>query len=288
MSEFDDLVAGLQVEGARAYSTWNPQSFSFFAEQRVPILERLLLAKQPRATEAERLATIKGFLQVVAEGIGQGWIKETPHLKQNTLLEYLLWVTVPLRLPELPLAEQLPTLARIWNLCEGLSQQPAWVERFVLSHRLNTIRLEKLEQFLIATLEPIFTPQRTIRWQGRWQTSVISPRYCDDEFLPGRMTLIAPMVVQIEDRERSLSMGVMLRPEGKSSVFGPIPCSFETIPPIKSPPKVTLNAGKVEVAGRNVDVPRLESVHSWTISETGYLVMSAIDSQRLWVLECDA
>ena len=53
----------------------------------------------------------------------------------------------------------------------------------------------------------------------------------------------------------------------------------------ESPPPVEVRPGAVRVNGREAPLPLLNAPHQTLVAKSGYVVASAVDSQRLWVLD---
>jgi hypothetical protein len=143
--------------------------------------------------------------------------------------------------------------------------------------------LAGIEEFLTATLEPAFGAAQPAQWKGPFLLTMLNARSLVDDFLPGEMHLAAPAVLCVHDRRHEkVNLGVFLRPRQESRFIGLTPClgSYE-----EDAPKVEVKEGKVQIGKLQVDLPKLRVCHRHVVARAGFAVVSAVDSQRLWIVE---
>jgi hypothetical protein len=218
-----------------------------------------------------------GALKQVAPGTA-GW---------SNFLERLLVELVPAQLPLVAAAKRLAVLVQVWNLGEGLLREPAWVDRYVNACSATLKRLDQLEAFLVHALEPVLAAPPPAAWSGKTRVSVLDLRPVHAEFLPGRLRLAAPTVLCVEDRRRpELQIGVLLRRDSRSEPLGVLPGLGEYAEPGPLP-EVSFADGGATVAAHAVPLPAFRRCQSFAVARAGYVVASAPDSQRLWVIESE-
>jgi hypothetical protein len=274
-----DQLRQLGEEGPRRFSEWDAPRFAAYCRTVLPALWTRL--------PSERARTLAGLSALVQQGIGEGYLKGDPEGPPLNFLEVCLRDWLPDILPRLPVEQHLPLLARVWNLGEGLLREPEWVNAFVMS-RIGELRVDtRPEVFLVDVLRPLLEPATAARWEAPYQVTLLSLRQADDEFLPGEIQLAAPTVLVVSDRRRPVRLGIHLRREGQSVVLG----SFGPIGPFpdeQAEVHVAWEGGSARIGGHTVSLPFLASPFRWTLVRTGYLVASAADSQKLWIVESAA
>jgi hypothetical protein len=117
--------------------------------------------------------------------------------------------------------------------------------------------------------------------------TLLSLRHADDAFLPGEMQLAAPTVLVVSDRRRPVRLGIHLRREGQSVVLG----TFGPAGPFPDEPagvQVAWEGGSASIGVDRVSLPFLAAPFRWAMVRAGYLVASAVDSQKLWIVESAA
>jgi hypothetical protein len=274
-----DYLRQLGEDGPRRHANWDGPRFDAYCGTLLPELcERLSPACGP---------TLASFAMLIEQGIGEGYLRSPPEVAPANLLEFCLRVWLPDALPQTPPAERRPLLARVWNLCEGLLREPAWVNAYLMA-RVGEFRKDRApEAFLVDALRPLLEPVRSARWEGPFRVTLLSLRPADDAFLPGEMQLAAPAVLVVTDRRRPARLGIHLRREGRSTILGPF-AAAEPFP--DEPPGVNVAWGgnTARVGSEKLSLPALERPFRWTAVRAGFLVVSAPDSQKLWIAESAA
>ncbi len=149
---------------------------------------------------------------------------------------------------------------------------------------LELKHLSGLEAFLIDVLDPVLSPAPSAKWSGPFQQTILDARLIDEEFLPGEMRLAAPWVLCIQDRRRPVRLGVLLQKNGKSEFIGPLP-EMEPFHDATKLPHVEPQKNAIRIGEHIVKLPRLNVPLHVEIARAGFVIVSAVDSQRLWVVE---
>ncbi len=272
----DSLTAFEQLaqKGATRFSSWDLALFRDYCQALMP--------EDSNAAPSQSVAA--ALAEMICEGVGQGYLSTSPPAKPTNLLEYCLRDWLLSRLKDLPAQRQLPFLADAWNLLEGLLRQPRWVNAYVMARVRELQQEPNLEAFLQRVLKPLFEPASKANWAGPFRVTLLSLRPADDEFLPGTMHLVAPTVLAIKDRRRDVRCGVVLRKQGQSELAG---LFGETIAldeqPVATSPRwqgewLTLGAQRIRL-------PLLGEPLHWLQIQAGFVVASAVHSQKLWIVE---
>src|SRR5262249_37678353 len=139
---FATMIEETGREGRKRYARWDAALYQALCGGPARKLwDRL----QGQAQAAQVFA---GYMELAREAVGAGYIlppKEagTPARPEcANFLAFCLVQLIPERLASVAVAKQLPLLAKVWNLGEGLLQEPAWVDRFVLAGAGELARLE--------------------------------------------------------------------------------------------------------------------------------------------------
>jgi hypothetical protein len=271
-----DQLRRLGEEGPRRFSKWDAPLFAAYCRTVLPAVWKRLSSGSER--------TFAGLSALVHQGIGAGYLKGDPEVAPGNFLEFCIRDWLPDVLAGLPAEEHLPLLARVWNLGEGLLREPEWVNGYVMS-RISELRGDKRpEAILVDILRPLLESALAARWEAPYRVTLLSLRQADDEFLPGEMQLAAPTVLVVSDRRRPVRLGIHLRREGQSMVvgtFGPT----AAFPDEPAAVDVAWEGGSVRIGHDNVSLPFLAGPFRWALVQAGYLVASAADSQKLWIVE---
>ena len=273
------------LSGPRRWASWDADLFARMCKGPVQALWKEI----KKQTNAEKV--LRGYLALVQEAIGAGYLhrgcltdaSEFVVGSEGNFLTHCLLNRVPSELSHIPAADQVAFLAKIWNLGEGLLQELPWVDRFVQSHAGTLGHLYEVEEFLAVTLEPALVPSKPAQWKGPFVVTLLNTRTLKDDFLPGEMHLAAPAVLCVHDRRHEkVHIGIFLRPHQESRFIGLTPClgSFE-----EDSPKAEVKDGMLQFGKQAVILPHLHACHRHVIARSGFSVASAVDSQRLWIVE---
>ncbi|HEX3758136.1 MAG TPA: hypothetical protein VHW23_05500 [Kofleriaceae bacterium] len=237
------------------------------------------------AGDPHAVAVLRSYLRLLAEAVGMGCLVPDAGGAMRDLLSDLLATHVPARLTELPVEHRAACLAMLWNLGEGLLQEPAWLNRFAMAFAGDARDLLALPAHLERLLEPVLAPRPPSQWAGPCTLAVLDPRSLADGFLPGDMHLAAPAVVCVHDRRRAgAQLGVLLEHGGRSRFLGATPCLGREVHE-GARPAVTFAANHLAVAGHQVALGWLRAPLEKLVTATGFVVASTVDSQRLWVVD---
>jgi hypothetical protein len=275
---FDTLVESASRDGSRQYARWDAALFREVCDGPARALWESL-AKRPRADEA-----LVAYLQLVGEAVGAG------HLRRGepNFLAFCLLKLVPEGLGRVRPDARLALLAKVWNLGEGLLREPPWIDRYVTAAAAGLDDLAGVEGFLVRTLEPALAPTKASSWAGPFELALLDTRPLSEEFLPGTMHLAAPAVLCVHDRRQAgVQAGVFLRPGRESRLIGLTPC-LGPYAEAKGLPRYVVEDRKLRVGGNNVELPLLRRHQAAVLTPAGFAVVSAVDSQRLWVVESAA
>src|SRR5438128_1422957 len=108
--------------GATRFSGWKPALFRDYCQTTIP-----------RIWQDHGQAVATAGIQLLCEGIGNGYMASGLQDRPTNLMEHCLRDWLPARLPAVPPEQQLSLLASTWNLLEGLLGEPAWVNAYVMA-----------------------------------------------------------------------------------------------------------------------------------------------------------
>jgi hypothetical protein len=274
-------------EWRRRHADWDPVPFARVAR----ISGTALASALADAPDASRV--IDAYLRLVAEALRLRYIDGARSAPDGTdapplsLLGRVLLDAVPRRLTAYPAERRLAILADVWNLGEGLLRQPSWMGRIASALIRDLDNLEHLDETLAATLAPLITPTRQSSFSGPFTVQVIDLREIDDELLPGRMHAATATVLCVHDRvSDGLCGAVVLGEGGASRSVGTTPCLADA-EGSERPAAVDVRVveGQATVAGHAVPLPTVRAAHGHVLFPSGFVVVSAVDSQRLWIVE---
>ncbi|MFO0650806.1 MAG: hypothetical protein U0326_31570 [Polyangiales bacterium] len=228
---------------------------------------------------------LRSYLRLVVEATGMGCLAKDPGGAHRNLLSLALLDLAPENLAAFPPGVRPHVLAFLWNVGEGLLAEPAWMNRYAAAMCADVTDLNALSYKLEAVLEPVLAPRAPSRWAGPHTVKVLDPRSVRDDFLPGAMHLAAPSVVCLHDRRApKVHLGVMLDHGGRSAILGMTPCLGGTVPETAIP-AVEFTPNAVKIADRAVALPWLRAPRDQLVTATGFVLATAVDSQRLWVID---
>jgi hypothetical protein len=277
--EFERIAAEVAAHGRRASSRFDAARFQAVAAGRGRVLW-LQLTGEPHGA-----AVLRSYLRLVAEASAMGCLVEDPRGGQRDFLSELLVSLIPERLVDVAPERRAPCLAALWNLGEGMLQEPVWLNRFAIAFTGEVADLLALPDHLAAVLEPVLVPRPPSQWLGPCTLQVLDPRPIADGFLPGAMHLAAPPLVCVHDRRRAgAQLGVLLEHGGRSRLLGATPCLGTTVQD-GARPAVTFAPGQLAVGGHEVALGWLREPLEKLVTSTGFVLASAVDSQRLWVVD---
>lgn len=266
-------IERLAKKGAKQFSQWNPSLFQGYCQA--------LLHDPPQTSS---LPVTTALAEMVCEGIGHGYLTTSLDGQPANLMEFCLRHWLLAQLAEAAAGRRLALLADTWNLLEGVLHEPGWVNAYVLARAGQLHKEPSLEAFLRRALQPLFEPATRAQWQGPFRVATLSLRPCDDDILPGDMHLVAPAVLTVRDRRRDLGCGVVLRKQGQSELAG----IFNQTSPFVEEPSAAPPSWQGEwltLGNDRVQLPFLGEPFRWLQVHAGFVVASAVNSQKLWIVE---
>ena len=284
----EELLAAVdhyEREGARRFSRWDGALYRAFVEGPA---DRLLTALRDSSNVG---VVFEAYLRLVVEAIGCGYV-DAASLEQGdakpakNLVALLLVDRIPALLPRAVAGDRVAQLAKAWNLAEGLSGEPAWLNRAVAAALAGIDSLTDLDRRLVRVLDAAIAPRARASLAGPFAVRTVDTREVDHAFLPGAMHFSAPALLCVHDRKRKgVHAGLLLGPKGVSGLLGPGPCLGRPEREETDLPTVTLIPGGLRIGDAKLPLSYFPRGHSAAASRAGYIVVSALDSQRLWVVE---
>jgi hypothetical protein len=279
MSDALQAVAAEMAEaGRRASSRFDADRFHDLAGDVGATLWELI-GDEPHAQ-----VVLRSYLRLVAEAVGMGCLVPDADGNPRDLLSHLFGNLVPFNLERVPPGERAACLAALWNLGEGLLQEPAWLNHYAIAF-CDYTDLRALPGRLATSLEPVLVPPPPSGWAGPCTVAVVQPATIIDVFLPGAMHLATPSVVCVHDRRvDGFQVGLLLAHGGQSRLLGAVPCLGSTLHE-GALPAVTFGRDHVAIGEHQVRVPHLREPLEKLVTAAGFVVASAADSQRLWIVD---
>lgn len=280
MADLATLIVSCGEQGRSRFASWRSEVFEDWALHLCPAL---FFADPLRARD---------LLVLLAEGVGLGLLGRREEPPASWLDGMLRGPVVPWLIEALE-PERAPLLARVWNLGEGAGREAAFIDRYLLARLESFQHPATLSEDLRRELSPLLDAPQPATWQGPYRVCTLDLRKTDDRFLPGALHIVGPRLLAVSDRRRDVVLGVLLGPNAPS-VLGTIALSAEGLPsggfsagavPQRSvPPEIRWASEEVFIADHKVSLPRLLKPHTSVIAESGYLVATSENSQRLWVV----
>jgi hypothetical protein len=281
------LVDGAAREGARLHAAWDPVRFDRLCQGPARILWDRLVARPHGSDEA----TFSAYLTLLREAVGARYLGRAGDAAGDVVvpwacfLEYCFLKLVPEALADEPAEDRVRLLATAWNIGEGLLREPAWLDHYVVAYAAELRRVGAVEPFVLRVLEPVLEPSAPAAWGGPFGLVVLDTRTAHDPFLPGEMHLAAPAVLCVRDRrDPGIHLNILLRHGARSRVLGLSP-PLGDYAEERPAPEVRFSDGRVRIGEHRVDVPRLGEPYRVATAGSGFVVASAPDSQRLWIVE---
>lgn len=277
---FNGIVSAAVREAPRRYAHWDAGVFTASALPAIRRMGGLLKGEEP----AHR-RLLEGYVAALVEGVGLGYIPMPPEAGKPwpNLLCYLLLNIGAWALPRSK--RPMEALVEVWNLGEGLLAEPTWLNRYVVARAGGLWHFDGLQGWLQEVLEPVVMPPPPPRWVGPFQVTCLDLGDTDDMFLPGAMHLAAPSVVCVQHREDpDTFVSILLRRQGQSHVIGETP-DLGRYEGELAAAEVRPEVDAVQIGAERVAVGLLGGVPEALVAASGFVVLSATDSQFLWVVE---
>ncbi len=277
MTSFEQVVASQRRWGQATYSAWDPRAFDALVDSAGSLLWQTLGGDGQAPASA-----LEAYLQLSQEALAIGVWSETT----SPGFFGRLWFRLTPRLAAaIPRNQLVARFVELWNLCEGLRNAGRWLD-LAVGLRLDSLtELASVEAVLEQVLSELVTPGMDPAWKKN-PCRILDLRPMNDRFLPGPMHLLAPRVVCVHDRrDDEQCMGLWLRPEQKGIVLGRIDCGQTYEDPRRTPEVEFTPANNIiRIDGRVAVAPAIGSIHSSLTLPAGFVIASAIDSQRVWVV----
>jgi hypothetical protein len=284
--DFTVLTSKHRELGKQTYALWDDTLFAQLCEE--PAAFFWEQSKQDkRAFEA--------YLNLLGEGVGAGYLTQSLHpgldalaqkTKWRSLLEYWLVFQLPLYVPSLKADARLTALVKIWNLGENILHERSWVDPYLLQKViLETPPLSEIERHLGRWMEPLLAPQPVADWKPPFQVQVVDWRALHEDFLPGDIYLSGSSVVCVKDRRFDNLYGCIFLHEHPCTVLlhhkdlGREPDQDAGV-------HVEFLPSEARIKTLRIPLPFVSRVHSHLTCSNGALLVTAIDSQRLWLFRC--
>lgn len=274
----EELIKERDERRRSSHATWDGALFQKLCQTLVKALSMSL--KNPDRRAIQSYVSMLEEAQICAYLTSWEPYGHSP----KTSLEYALTLLVPQALGAVKPKRRCPLLVKIWNIGEGLLREPPWLDQYVLSRLPQLEKLESFESFVTDLLEPVLKPIAKSDWRGPFQVTRVNTRGVDSEFLPGAMRLAGPSVLLVKDRERDAQLTLLLRKNGESQVLRAGAVSPIYVEDFERP-KLQFRLGTLSIGSQLVELPHLAETEEEFVTESGFVVLSAADSQSLWVVE---
>jgi hypothetical protein len=281
--DFDKLITQYREQGPRRFAAWNADVFEAFLEGPVANLSRQLLRTDKDSPDP---LIVPNYMRLIYEGIGAGWLS-TPDrsVPAATFLDHCLQTLVLYSIARIPQPQRSRVLQQVWNLGEGLAREPQWLNQYAIIRTTWSTSIEHLEKHLAEILAPVLSPAMPSNWQGKYQLTVLNLREKFDTFVPGQMYLAAPALLCISDRmDPSQNVAVLLQKQGRSEVLGAVGQLPQYTEQFEHP-VVETHPDQITINSHRMDTPLLSSARQSLCVRSGFVTVTAEDSQRLWLVD---
>lgn len=282
-NELEKLVSDLREVGPREFASWNAAAFEYYVKHALVRLSQHIKWRDKKVADNETLAN---FVRLVYQGCGAGWLlPQGQDSLAPTYLAHCLLQLIPYRLAEIDRKQRGEVLRNIWNLGEGLAQQPQWLNQYAIARSPWSTDIAALEQHLETILAPVLTPLAPATWQGGYSLKVLDVHRSYPEFVPGEMYLAAPAVLCVKNRiNTENTIAVLLERAGSSDVLGTVP-ALPRYSELFARPQIAVSATEIRVNGQVAAQAMISAPAETLCISSGFIAVTAEDSQRLWLLE---
>ena len=291
---FEQEINRVKELGQKQYAHWDNELFMDICKGAAQLCWNSI------RKQSNRDKVFAAYMELIREGIGCAYITQSlssGHYKyliknQKTLnkflgitwksfLEYCLIKEMPLTISQVPAQQQLDLMVKVWNLGENIRQETPWKGLYILSRAEELPTLTKIEKFLVDTMAPLLRPPAPARWQPPFRVSIIDGCDIHDDFLPGDMHQVAPSVICVHDRRLAGVYGGIFMNNEPNTLLLHNQCLGHSQ---NDDCNIALEFehSSVKIQSHRVDLTRLGEHHSHLLCSGGQLLVSAIDSQRIW------
>jgi hypothetical protein len=268
--------------GKESYARWDDLLFDRYLEEHIaPLWSRL-----ERRDSESRPQSLQHYIGMVVAGIGAGYLTAIDG-PASSLMEAFLRDRLPWWLIESSRDRHGKIAQSIWNLAEGARKQGLWVEQYLLACVDEFDNPMQLQDKAVELLEPVIRPRPAARWLGPFSATTLDLRSQVEDFLPDQITQINPALIYVSDRRKATRIGVLLLPQGESRLVGQmsgdatsahVPQALDT--------SIQWGDGHVYIGNERIELPLMGCLPMTTLAvSSGYLIASAENSQRLWILD---
>jgi hypothetical protein len=288
---FTQEINRIQKQGQKQYAHWNNELFMEICKGAARLCWHNIQHQQNKEK------VFAGYMNLIREGIGGAYItqslqewqynymikasRQQLNITWNSFLEYCLLKEIPLTLSQVPAAQQLELITKIWNLGENILQEAPWMGLYILSRAEELPALTKIEEFLIEIMAPLLQPPEKARWQPPYRVSILDGRDIQDNFLPGDMHQVAPSVVCVHDRRLADVYGGIFMNNAPKTLLYHNQCLGHAQTE-ECDINLTFEDSSVTIQSNQVELTRLGEHYSYLLCSGGQLLVSAVDSQRIW------
>ncbi len=283
--DLDRLIERLRGSGAEQFASWNAQLFEFIVAS--PMLRLKQSFESQRNTNTD-FSSLANYVRMAYEGIGAGLLVQTAEDAHGpNFLTHCMVRLIPNSLCQESVERRAAVMKDVWNLAEGLSREPLWLNRYVVSQLQRSVKLSNLPSELNKLLTPVLSSLPPADWNGSYTQSVINLRHSKNDFLPGRLYLAAPAVLCIESRcDEQQTLGILLQKPGGPKPLGDVGKLPEHTE-LFDPPDIVSGPDSIMINGHSVATPLLAAPQQALAIACGFVAAIAQDSQRLWLIEAN-
>jgi len=276
------IVHPARKSGKQSYARWNDQLFDLYFEEHItPLWDRL-----ERRDPESRPQSIQHYIDLVVTGIGAGYLT-TIDGPASSLMEAFIRDRLPWWFIDSARDRHGKIAQSIWNLAEGARKQGLWIEQYLLACVDEFDNPMRLKDKAVELLDPVIKPRPAARWAGPFSVISLDLRSQVEDFLPGQLTLINPALICITDRRNEMRIGVLLLPQGESRLVGQMSGDVTLVHvPIPCETSLQWGEGDVQIGSVCIDLPLMGcSPMATLVVSSGYLIATADNSQRLWIID---
>jgi hypothetical protein len=278
----DSIIHSARKAGKQSYARWNDQLFDRYLEEHIAPLWKRLERRDPES----RPQSMQHYIGLVVAGIGAGYLT-TIDGPPASLMEAFIRDRLPWWLIESARDRHGKIAQSIWNLAEGAQNQGLWIEQYLLACVDEFVNPMRLNEKAVELLEPVIQPRPAARWLGPFSATALDLRSQVEDFLPGQITQINHALICISDRRKAMRIGVLLLPQGESRLVGQMSGDVTSahVPEVFDK-SIQWGDGHVYIGNECIELPLMGCSPMTTLAvSSGYLIASAENSQRLWILD---
>lgn len=281
-NQVETLVTKLQAQGPQQFAAWNGEIFEAYLSGPLAAFQQSLSWEEKKSPVD--MPSRLNFVQIIYEGVGAGWLTSPEQDSQATFLAHCVSL-LTYQISGIDRQKRARVMQLVWNLGEGLAQEPQWLNQYAIARTDFRIDLNLLDEHLVNILTPVLTPLPPATWRGEFGLTILNFRSHNDQFLPGRVYLAAPALLCVEDRLNGADTQAILLAKNGQSMILPSVGKLDEYRESFTPPSIKANADSVVVNGQVIDTPLLNTPATPFCVDSGFIAVTAADSQRLWLVE---